>query len=56
MKRSFFQAAIVSILLYGSTAWTLTNRREKKLGGKLYKNAASTIEQILEAAPNKAAS
>ncbi len=26
MKRSFFQAAIVSILLYGCTTWTLTKR------------------------------
>ena len=25
MKRSFFQAAVVSILLYGCTTWTLTN-------------------------------
>ena len=31
MKRSFFQAAIVSILLYGCTTWTLTKRLEKKL-------------------------
>ena len=31
MKRSFFQAAAVSILLYGCTAWTLTKRLEKKL-------------------------
>ena len=31
MKRSFFQAAVVSILLYGCTTWTLTKRREKKL-------------------------
>ena len=29
--RSFFQAAVVSILLYGCTAWTLTKRLEKKL-------------------------
>ena len=29
MKRSFFQAAVVSILLYGSTTWTLTKRLEK---------------------------
>ena len=28
MKRSFFQAAVVSILLYGCTAWTLTKRLE----------------------------
>ena len=33
MKRSFFQAAVVSILLYGGTTWTLTKRREKKLDG-----------------------
>ena len=29
MKHSFFQAAVVSILLYGCTTWTLTKRLEK---------------------------
>ena len=33
MKRSFFQAAVVSILLNGCTTWTLTKRLEKKLDG-----------------------
>ena len=33
MKRSFFQAAVVSILLYGCTTWMLTKRMEKKLVG-----------------------
>ena len=33
MKCSFFQAAVVSILLYGCTTWTLTKRMEKKLEG-----------------------
>ena len=33
MKRSFFHAAVVSILLYGCTTWTLTKRIEKKLDG-----------------------
>ena len=33
MKRSFFQAAVVSILLCGCTTWTLTKRMEKKLDG-----------------------
>ena len=33
MKRSFFQAAVVSILLYGCTTWTLTKRLGKKLDG-----------------------
>ena len=32
LKRSFFQAAIVSMLLYGCTTWMLTKRIEKKLG------------------------
>ena len=31
MKRSFFQTAVVSILLYGCTTWPLTKRLEKKL-------------------------
>ena len=33
MKRSFFQAAVVSILLYGCTTWMLTKWLEKKLDG-----------------------
>ena len=33
MKRSFFQAGVTSILLYGCTTWTLTKRLEKKLDG-----------------------
>ena len=30
IKHSFFQAAVVSILLYGYTTWTLTKQMEKK--------------------------
>ena len=33
IKRSFFQAVVVSVLLYGCTTWTLTERMEKKLDG-----------------------
>ena len=33
MKCYFFQAAVVSILLYGCTTWTLTKQMEKKLDG-----------------------
>ena len=33
MKLNFFRAAVVSILLYGCTTWTLTKRLEKKLDG-----------------------
>ena len=37
MKRSFFQAVVVSILLYGCTTGTLTKRLEKKLDGNYTK-------------------
>ena len=43
MKRSFFQAAVVSILLYGCTTWTLTKRLEKKLDS----NYTSMLRAIL---------
>ena len=33
MKRSFFQAVVMSILLYRYTTWTLTKWLEKKLDG-----------------------
>ena len=33
IKHSFFQAAVMSILLYGCTTWTLTKRMKKKLDG-----------------------
>ncbi len=33
IKRSFFQAAVVSIVLYGCYTWTLIKRMEKKLDG-----------------------
>ena len=33
VKRSFFQAAVLLILLHGCTTWTLTRRMEKRLDG-----------------------
>ena len=45
MKRSFFQAAVVSILLYGCTTKTLTKHMEKKLDGN--------YTRILQAILNK---
>ena len=53
MKRSFFQAAVVSILLYGCTTWTLTKRLREEARRQLYKNVASNIEQVLAATPQK---
>ena len=43
MKRSFFQAVVVSILLYGYTTWTLTKRLKKKLDG----NYTRMLREIL---------
>ena len=43
MKRSFFQAAVVSILLYGCTTWMLTKWLEKKLDG----NYTRMLQDIL---------
>ena len=37
MKCSFFQAVVLSILLYRCTTWTLTKRLEKKLDGNYNK-------------------
>ena len=43
MKRSFFQAAVVSILLHGCTTWTLTNgwRKSKATPHKAAENTAT---------------
>ena len=43
IKRSFFQAAVVSVLLHGSTTWTLTERMERKLDG----NCTRMLRDIL---------
>ena len=43
------KAAVVSILLYGCTTWTLTKRLEKKLDG----NYTSNLEQVMAATPHK---
>ena len=33
LKKEFFQAVVQSVLLYGSTTWTLTKQLEKKIDG-----------------------
>ena len=53
MKHCFFQAADVSILLYGCTTWTLKKTAGEKVKRQLHKNAASNTELVLEATPNK---
>ena len=43
LRINFFQAAVVSILLYGCTTWILTKRLENKLDG----NYTRTLRAIL---------
>ena len=43
IKHNFYQAAVVSILLYGCTTWKLTKRMEKNLDG----NCTSILRAIL---------
>ena len=53
MKRSFFQAAVISILLYGCTTWTLTKTAGEEARRQLHKNAACNLEQVLAATPHQ---
>ena len=46
MKRSFFQAAVTSILLYGCTTWTLTKRQ-------LHKNAGAILNKSWRQHPTR---
>ena len=53
MKRSFFQAAVTSILLYGCTTWTLTKRLEKKLDGNYTRMLRAILNKSMAATPHK---
>ena len=53
MKRSFFQAAVVSILLYGCTTWTLTKRLEKKLDGNYTRMLRAILNKSWRQLPTK---
>ena len=53
MKRSFFQAAVVSILLYGCTTWTLTKRLEKKLDSNYSRMVRAILNKSWKQHPTK---
>ena len=53
MKHSFFQAAIVSILLYGCTTWTLTKQMEKKLDGNYTRMLQAILNKSWRQHPTK---
>ena len=53
MKRSFFQAAVVSILLYGCTTWTLTKWLEKKLDGNYTRMLRAILNKSWQQHPTR---
>ena len=53
MKRSFFQVAVVSILLNGCTTWTLTKRLEKKLDGNYTRMLRAILNKSWRQHPTK---
>ena len=53
MKCSFFQAAVVSILLYGCTTWMLTKQREKNLDGNYTRMLQAILNKSWRQHPTK---
>ena len=53
MKRSFFQAAVVSILIYGCTTRTLTKRLEKKVDGNYTRMLRAILNKSLQQHPTR---
>ena len=53
MKRSFFQAAVTSILLYGCTTCTLTKRLEKKLDGNYTRMLRAILNKSWQQHPTR---
>ena len=52
-KRSFFQAAVASMLLYGCTTWTLIKRLEKKLDGNYTRMLRAILNKSWRQHPTK---
>ena len=53
IKRSFFQVAVVSILPYGCTTWTLTKQLEKKLDGNYSRMLRAILNNSKRQQPTK---
>ena len=53
IKRSLFQAVVVSILLYGCTTWMLTKRLEKKLDGNYTRMLWAVLNKFWRQHPTK---
>ena len=53
IKHSFFQAAVVLILLYGCTTWVLTKRMELKLNGNYTRMLQAILNKSWRQYPTK---
>ena len=53
MKRSFFQAVVVSIQLYGCTTWTLTKRMKNRLDGNYTRMLRANLNKSWRQHPTK---
>ena len=53
MECSFLQAAVVSMLLYGCTTWTLTKHMEKKLDGNYTRMLRAILNKSWRQHPTK---
>ena len=53
MKLSFFQATVVSLLLYGCTTWTLTKRLKKKLDGNYTRMLGAILNRFWRQHPTR---
>ena len=53
MKCSFFQAAVISLLLYGCTTWTLTKWLEKKLDGNYTRMLQAILNKSWQQHPTR---
>ena len=53
IKHNFFQAVVVSILLFGCTTWTLTKRIEKKLDGCCTRMLRAVLDKSWKQHPTK---
>ena len=53
MKRSFFQTAVTSILVYECSTWTLTKRLEKKLNGNYTRMLRAILNKSWRQHPTK---
>ena len=53
MKHSFFQAAVMLIILYGCITWMLTKRLEKRLDGKYTRMLQAILNRSWRQHPTK---